>query len=139
MKAARALYPTDFSEDSLRRISDAVAFCIQNKAELVVLYAYRLINRQSSKSNGYSLKKDMDFNASETFKSIEDNYLKELPINYRLLSEVGFVDDRIAHSIKKHDIDNILLCRSLYDQLENKIIENPKGNKKLFDLPVVEV
>lgn len=139
MKEARALYPTDFSEDSLQRIKNAAEYCMQNGAELVVLYAYRLLNGTASNPNRYSLKKQLDSKASETFKTIEETLLKKLPISYKMLSEVGFVDDRIAHSIEQYNIDNILLCQSLHDHLESRIVQNPEGKKELFNLPVIEV
>ncbi len=138
MKIARALYPTDFSTDSLLRVDDAVQYCIENSQELIVLYTYRLINTSNNDAGKYSLKHELDSNADQIFEKIKYTYLSESPINYQLLSEVGFVDDRIAYNIKQLSVNNILLCKSLHDQLEHRISWK-EGRKRLFELPIVEL
>lgn len=138
MREGRVLYPTDFSVNSLVGIDRAVEYCASQKKELIVLHTYRLISSKNGDSP-YSLKKGLDIQAKQIFEQLEQDKLAGKNLSYKLISEVGFVDDRIAHHVEEEKYDKILLCDSLHSQLKHKIEESKSGTKELYSLPVVQV
>lgn len=138
MREGRVLYPTDFSVNSIMGIDGAMDYCASLNKELIILYTYRLISSDNG-SSSYSLKKNLDTEASRIFDQIEKEKLSGRGVSYQLLSEVGFVDDRISHHVEQDEFDQIILCKSLRDILSAKIKKDDNGDKSLFELPVLEV
>ncbi|MEQ8927554.1 MAG: hypothetical protein RLO81_17190 [Fulvivirga sp.] len=124
----KALYPITLIEDTTYCLPKAIKLCEENNWELIILYAYRLIKPYKEENdNSQSFKKDIENKAKFIFDKIEVDLLKSKGIDYRFLSEVGFMADRIKINIQTLDIDYLILCPSMRELLKNDIQENSLG------------
>ncbi len=101
----------DFTETSDQVIKVALELAAQKHTNLVVLYAYRLLQPKNQDIAEY--RKDIETRAREDF----DGIVKRLHINgdvpYEFRSEIGFLSDRIEVYLKKHAVDVIVMSQSL--------------------------
>ncbi|QSE96319.1 hypothetical protein [Fulvivirga lutea] len=128
MLKKKALYPINLKEDTTYCLNKAVELCEKNNWELIILYAYRLIKPYNEgDGTSQSFKKEIENKAKFIFDKIEVDLLKSKGIDYRFLSEVGFMADRIKINIKTQDIDYLILCPSMQESLKNEIHEEFLG------------
>lgn len=101
----------DFSEASDQVIKVALDIAAQKRTNLVVLYAYRLLQPKDQEIAEY--RKEIEMRAQQDFAGI----VKRLGINgdvpYEFRSEIGFLSDRIETYLKKNAVDIIVMSQSL--------------------------
>ncbi len=137
MSTKKVLFPTDFTRESLKCMKEAIAHCEQTGAELIVLYTYRLIKPLgNTMMSTTSIKRELDDRAKRKFEEIREQYFKDTPVPYQLLSEVGFMLDRVAYHIEHQNIDQILICDGIYQQLKSNMVVDKQGKKMLNRRPV---
>ena len=115
----KILYPTDFSNTSVRGLNYVLQLSELNNAELVLLHAYRLTGASATSENLVAAKRMVENNAQLAFEKLDKEHLKDSPIKYSFISEVGFLSDRIVSNIKSYNIDLVILC----SEMQNLIIE----------------
>ncbi len=125
----KILFPTDFSESSNKALGFAIEVSQYNQAELVVLYAFRLINgpELSQSINRVDLKREIEKKAILDFKPW-DKRLNKVGLDYSFLSEVGFLNDRILSTVQSKNIDLVILC----DEVQKKVEEKDGGGRERF-------
>ena len=115
----------DFSEASYDVVKVAVDMAKQKKANLIVLYAYRLIQPQSQEikefRNSIEERAKSDFKALANRLDIQDNGL----VTYEFRAEIGFISDRIDAYLRKNAVEIIIvgkdLAYSINDQKERTV------------------
>lgn len=115
----KILYPTDFSENSIDLMYCVLELSMVNRAELIILYTYRLNDTTGSPKSNLSIKKDMEKKAYDTFKNVDDRFLNLSDIKYKLLIEAGLMYDKIVSNVATHNIDLVVLSRDLQKQFES--------------------
>lgn len=127
----------DFSDASDSVIKVALEMAAQKKLTLVVLYAYRLLQPESSEITNY--RNSMEERARTDF----DELVKKLKINadvpYEFRAEIGFLSDRIEAFLKKNPVDTIVVGQNLaYPTNEQKEVSFENFLDTL-NIPVVVV
>ncbi len=123
----KILYPTDFSENSVRAMAYAVKMSQANNAELIILYTYRLIN--NGDSDDVSHRNNLAEMGRSEFEKVDNGFLKSSGVNYSFLSEVGFIVDRILANTIENKVDLVILCDDVNKKIEHK---SEKGQQKLL-------
>ncbi|MEM6524512.1 MAG: universal stress protein [Bacteroidota bacterium] len=123
----KILYPTDFSENSIRTMDYAVKVSKNQNAELILLYAYRLIN--NGDSDHISHRNNMAEHGRKSYDTVNREVLEYSDVDYTYLSEVGFIEDRILATVKENDVDLVVICESVHKAIEN---QNKDGNERLL-------
>ena len=123
----RILYPTDFSENSVRTMAYAIKMSQASNAELIILYTYRLIN--NGDSDDVSHRNNLAELGRNEFKKVDNDILKSSGVNYSFLSEVGFIVDRILANTIENEVDLVILCDDVNKKIEHK---SEKGHQKLL-------
>ena len=137
----RILFPTDFSENSLRALEYALLMTEKNEAELMILYTYRLINNEYNldTKNRVALKKELEAQAGLVFDRLDRELLSLSGITYTLLSEIGFVADRILANVDNYNIDLIILCDNMQKRLQEKPEKSHEGLIHKISCPIMLV
>jgi nucleotide-binding universal stress UspA family protein len=119
------LFPTDFSEASNHAMKYAIHLCRHSKANLLILYAYRLIDENPLEGIqvNISLKEKLEKQVAAKFSVLEKELLASAQIPYQLLSDVGFISDRIMVNMQLHQVDLLLLCQSMQHSLADSMQE----------------
>ena len=139
MLQSSALLPMDFSAASLDAVNGAVQFCKENDLELIILHTYRLIREpNTSQEEGVSIKEHFDKRAQHEFHKIQEQVLNRELVPYQFISEVGFIDDRIAYNLKKRPVEVILLGKPMLKQLL-PIMDCHDNQISLFNYPVKQL
>lgn len=139
MKSQKALYPTTLSNDFLYCIERAISYCESNNLELYILYSYRLIAYNTEDNTDYQiLKKEIENKAAFIFRKLEEELLSKSNIKYKLLSEVGFLNDRVTLFMRNHLVDCVILSPSNFELLKSNI-QGSSPNYRLNDKPVILV
>jgi hypothetical protein len=137
MEVKKALYPSDFSPESVISAKAAIDYCIENNIELFLLHTYRLIKPISDLDMiNSSFKRELESNSKLAFDELEGKHLIESGIKYHFRSEVGFLLDRIAYNTKNDKIDLLILCDSIFQQVKSSVKTDEKGDFTLFDKPI---
>ncbi|MEM1408349.1 MAG: universal stress protein [Bacteroidota bacterium] len=123
----KILYPTDFSENSIRTMDYALRVSKNQSAELILLYAYRLIN--SGNSDHISHRNNVAEHGRKNYETVNKELLINSEVGHTYLSEVGFIEDRILATVNENDIDLVLICDSVYKAIES---QNKNGNERLL-------
>lgn len=124
---SKILYPTDFSEDSVRTINYALKVSRDQNAELILLYAYRLINNDNS--DHISHRNSLAEHGRKSYEMVNRELLKDSNVSYTYLSEVGFIEDRILANVKEKDVDLVILCDNVHQTIES---QNRHGHDSLL-------
>lgn len=125
----KILYPTDFSKNSISTIDYALKVSKDQNAELILLYAYRLINNGSL--DYISHRNNMAEHGQKGYESLNREKLEGSDIRYSYLSEVGFIEDRILANVKEQDVDLVILCSNVHKTIENQN-KHGNGNERLI-------
>ncbi len=128
----KILYPTDFSDSSINLLSYVLELSRLNNAELIILYAYRLNDPAEDQKSIILLKKEIEKRAQDSFGKIENDFLNPSKINYTLLTEIGFMNDRINSTVETQHVDLLVLSRELKSYL--KTTDQSKSDEILPDL-----
>ena len=135
----RILFPTDFSDESAKAISTAIDLAEKHDAELIFLYAFRLIKEQDNTTKDIGgLKASLELEAIQEFKKLQESKLNTSLIKTSFLSEVGFLSDRLKSTIENRAIDLTVISASIEKSL-NKEMKNRKDFKinTYFDCEVL--
>lgn len=123
---ANILFPIDFSDDSTQHFSKALNLALENKAELTVLYAFRIIKEEGTINNDViELKYREESDAKQKFASMSDSLLRNHQLKTSFLCEIGFFLDRIMATVRSNRIDLVLISKSM-DVLLKKETKNYK-------------
>lgn len=116
----KILLPVDFSPSSDRALGYAIEVSQENNAELIVLYAFRLIHQfpLPLTINRVDIKKELEKRATLNFQQW-DRQLNQLGLHYSFISEVGFVNERILSTVNSRNVDLVILC----DGIQKKMME----------------
>lgn len=90
----------DLTEASCQVLEVAATIASAQKAPLVILFSYRLINLEKINDTS-KFRATMEELATEKFKKFEAEVLKAKGIPYEFQIEIGFLTDRINSHIKK--------------------------------------
>ena len=90
----------DLTEASLKVLEVAATIASAQKASLVILFSYRLINLEKINDTS-KFRATMEELANEKFKKFEAEVLKAKGIPYEFQIEIGFLTDRINSHIRK--------------------------------------
>lgn len=136
----RIIYPTDFTETSLKSFSLALDIATVNEAEIIVLYTYRLITESLEESNKSKImfKRDLEAAANRKFEELKSFYPDIENIDHTFLSEVGFVKERLSSAVKTFNTDLVVLC----ENIQKKLLEwdlNDEKSLSVFHCPVMLV
>ena len=123
----KILYPTDFSENSIRTMDYALRVSKDQNAELILLYAYRLIN--NGNSDHIAHRNNLAEHGRKKYETVSKELLLDSKVGYTYLSEVGFIEDRILATVKENDIDLVVICDSVHKAIEG---QNKNGNERLL-------
>ncbi|MEM7107966.1 MAG: universal stress protein [Bacteroidota bacterium] len=123
----KILYPTDFSENSIRTMDYAVKVSQDQNAELILLYAYRLIN--NGNADHISHRNTIAEHGRKSYDTVNKEVLERSEVDYTYLSEVGFIEDRILATVKENDVDLVVICDSVHKAIES---QNKNGNERLL-------
>ena len=97
------------------------------QAELILLYAYRLIN--NGDADHISHRNNLAELGRKSYEKVDQSLLKDSEVGYTYLSEIGFIEDRILATVKENDVDLVLICDSVHKAIEN---QNKNGNERLL-------
>jgi len=124
----KILFPTDFSEDSINNLTFALNLAKQNQAELIILYAYRLIKVDSDKqSEMLDLKTKFETEAKIKFNKLKETILNSTQIKFSFSCDIGFLSDRIILNVNKNKIDLVVISK----KMEHFIIEKKDNSKEI--------
>jgi nucleotide-binding universal stress UspA family protein len=102
----------DFSEASKEALRTAINIAGSTRAELKVLYPYRL-NQPRNISDVSLWKKNIESDATNNFSRMTNTLLKGSNVPCEFKAEVGFVDDRVEVYTDKHDVGLIVISSDL--------------------------
>jgi len=118
----KILFPTDFSKNSFQNIAFAINLAKQNKAELIILYAYRLIKVDSDDQNEMvDLKTKFETEAKLKFNKWKESILDSAQINFSFSCDIGFLSDRIISNVNKNKIDLVVISNKMKPFIEEKV------------------
>ena len=121
----------DFSEDSIQNLPYAIELAKKNRAELIILYSYRLINDSSKAINNMvELKVKYETKAKKSFENLKISLLNEPLVSTSFLCEIGFLSDRIVANVVSNSIDLVVLTNKTEHSLIN---EMSSFKEKLMD------
>ncbi|MBL3655793.1 universal stress protein [Fulvivirga sediminis] len=135
----RIIYPTDFSESSIRCLSVALDIAIAHGGELIILHAYRLItgSAQESIKSKIQFKREQEAAANIKFERLK-SFMPEIEqVNNTFLAEVGFVKERLFSAIDTFDVDLVVLCEDIQKKLQEKWDLNEDNDFNKFKCPVM--
>jgi hypothetical protein len=104
------LCTTDFSIASRDALKWSIDLAQKLDCHLTVLHTFRLY-----KHNGEAvlLKKEMEKNAMENFKSLENELLATSGIAYDFKTEIGFMADRVEDHAKKNVVNFLVIGKNM--------------------------
>lgn len=117
----RILFPTDFSKDSIQALSSAIDLAKQHDAELILLYAYRLIKTQGSNEDISGLKASLALEANQEFIKLKELKLNSSKVKTSFLCEVGFLSDRLLATVDNEKIDFLVISSSIEKTLKKEM------------------
>ena len=131
--------PVDFSESSVNALAFALDIAQSNQSELVVLYTYRLISGSNDKpvSNKITLKKEQEEIANRRIEELKAQFPEIAKVKHTILSEVGFISDRLAMAIDKYNADLIVLTENIKQRLQERWEVNNENALARFHCPVL--
>jgi nucleotide-binding universal stress UspA family protein len=105
------LCAVDFSEASDTVVKVALEMAAQKQENLVILYAYRLLQTDSQDIKSY--RNTMEQRAKAEFAALARrlNINGEVPLEFR--AEIGFLSDRIDIYKQKNEVDSIVIGQRL--------------------------
>lgn len=133
----RILYPTDFSENSVKAMEYAVKVSQANNAELIILYTYRLIN--NGHSDDIVHRNNLTELGRNEFEKVDNAFLGSSGVNYTFRSEVGFIVDRILANTVENNVDLVILCDDVNKKIESKAEKGQEKLMKRINCPVMLV
>lgn len=108
------LYVTDFSESAMRALPWAISESLKHGLQLSILYPYRL-DQSKRKDNVVLSKKELEAGAMDMFDRLLAGPLHDSQVSFDFRVEVGFLRDRIAESIRKHQVVMLVMGSSMVD------------------------
>lgn len=108
------LYVTDFSESSMHALPWAISEALKHGLHVSVLCPYRL-DQMRKKDNVVQSKKELEAEALNMFERLVSGPLRESKVTFDFRSEVGFLRDRIAESIRKHHVVMLVMGSTMAD------------------------
>ncbi|UII25333.1 universal stress protein [Fulvivirga maritima] len=135
----RIIYPTDFSESSMRCLSVALDIAKAHGGELIILYAYRLItgSAQESIKSKIQFKREQEDAANLKFEQLKA-YMPEIQqVDHTFLAEVGFVKERLFSAIDTFDVDLVVICENIQKKLQEKWDLSEESAFNRFKCPVM--
>ena len=109
------LFPTDLSESSRQSLAYLLPMAEACDADLVILHTYRLIGQRES--NSMMLKKDLEEQAKSIFDQWKAELLDQYTVEYKFISEIGFIRDRILVVEKKYPADLMVVSERMLPEL----------------------
>jgi len=132
-KYSKLLYPTDFSDQSVRLLGMLLQDIKFHKTDIYVLHTFRLIGGHAGNTNLVAAKRMLEENSSKAFDKLDHELFDKDNHPHHFLSDVGFLSDRIASNIIDHKIDLLVLCDRMRAELIKK--ENLSTNHFLRMVP----
>lgn len=124
-KINRILLPIDFSDGSIQALFSVIELAKQHNAELIILYAYRLIKKKDNNKDVGELKASLELEANRKFNKIKETILTPANIKASFLCEIGFLYDRLTTTVKNEKIDCLVVSSTIEKTLK-KDIKNAK-------------
>ena len=116
----KILYPTDFSETSISCLREVVGLPEFESSDFFLLHAFRLIGADAESSNLVAAKRMLEANSINAFNKLNEDVLKNFHQRFHFLSEVGFVSDRVISNIRDYNIDLLMLCNRMREEIYEK-------------------
>lgn len=113
----------DMSKSSKETIRWGVTMAQHLKAQLTILYTYRLIPTKTGEI--VQLKKKIEENALQKFKTFEKELLIDKDISYEFRTEIGFVSDRIEDHVKKNGLNFLVINKNINININKETLDNP--------------
>lgn len=136
---SKILFPTDFSNQSNLALKFVIDLAQQHNSDLIILHTFRLTGEGLEDEVLLNAKRDLEQDAINKFKTIENLHLKNANIGYMFQSEVGFISDRIISNVKTHKIDLLILCRSIQDKIMERAEKDSTCLSKKMTCPIILV
>ncbi|MTI21771.1 universal stress protein [Fulvivirga sp. RKSG066] len=133
----KILYPIDFSDASVKALHYVVKLSEVSCADLILLHTYRLFGADATNHNLAEAKHMLENNAQMAFEKIEEEMLKHSSVQCSFHSEVGFISDRIISSIEPLNIDLIILCTNIHQQIMGKSDNEYNGLVSKVKCPIM--
>lgn len=108
----------DLSEDSRRALKAAAQNAFIEKADLLVLYPYRLKNQQVGEEK-VSIKRRLEMDAHKRFNEMKLTISELTNIHYTFSAEVGFDTDRLEAHLQSQPLHSLYLCKSFAIQADS--------------------
>jgi len=120
------LFPIDFSDNSNQDFPIGLNLALENNAELIILYAFRLIKEGGGNKNDViELKYRVESEAKQKFAKLSDSLLSANKVKTSFLCEIGFLSDRIVATVGSNKTDLLLISKSVEEILKKEMI-NPR-------------
>lgn len=117
----KILYPTDFSETSVACLEEVLKRPEFKDSEFYLLHAFRLIGADAESKNLVAAKRMLEVNSINAFNKLNEDFLKGCNQRFNFLSDVGFLSDRVISNIREFDIDLLILCNRMREEIYEKI------------------
>ncbi len=102
----------DFTDESKYVLHASIKVAAASKANLTVLYPYRLTQPRSVPDIS-QWKRSIDTDARNNFSRMTNSWLKEYDVVCEFKSEVGFVNDRVSAFAEKNKIGIVILGKQM--------------------------
>lgn len=135
----KLLFPTDFSEGSIKAMQFVIDLAKACNSEIIILHTYRLIsNSLDDEESMLSKKRKIETDALANFNSLE-KALKEANLKYTFISDIGFISDRIVANAKSNQVDLLILCSSMQQKIREKAERGYAGLMSDLECPAMLV
>ena len=104
----RILCVIDLTETSTKVLEIAADIASGCKAQLIILFPYRLID-YGYRGDITALRQKLESEAREKFQTLRTKVPSLQMISHEFQPEIGFIFDRIVSNIKKNQVDMIVI------------------------------
>lgn len=123
--APSVLVLTDFSKASNEALRWARWLAANHKANLKVLYPYRL-TRLTTSENAFQIRKTIELDAKNTFSKVAETVFNDDTPNYDFRAEVGFLNERVYSHTRKEEVLLVVVSAAM-------AIANKEGLNELVE------
>ncbi len=105
----------DFSNASDNVMEVALEMAAQKHTNLVVLFAYRLLQPESLELSEY--RKNMEMKAQSDFEELAHKLKTNGDVPYEFRAEIGFISDRIEVYMKRNPVGLVVMGQNLANSI----------------------
>jgi nucleotide-binding universal stress UspA family protein len=111
MRERVVLFPTDFSERSIKALRQAIGFARRFHDKMIILHVYsRPYKENASAAESKSMLRHKKDHIDEKFDELLEEYPKLKDLNYEFRSEIGVSVDCISETTQRQKIDLIIMA-----------------------------